>query len=360
MRVLGSLHFFYLFDVADTIDLSGLRTISGEGVIAAPLPIRPQSTPGYIQFPVPPLVAQLQECGAHGRTAAARAKFFDYGVISVRLSVPIDATWEELLQTAQALRSDETLTNAARALLAPILREIAGTLDDPHEAVLEEYLIVEINRLEPHLLTDDFLNTYSADIARLLLNEQQRLSDSEIEESLRVRFSYYDDDLAIIQWDTALIYDDAEGAGAVKDILEFANSQLLELRYYDAQLDRELDAIYAAKPVFTVRSFFGRKAAEQAGALRYMLVDVLELVDRSSNALKIIGDAYYARIYRGAAGRFGLQEWQRQVDRKLESVGDFYRYLNDQARGAREGFLEIVIVLLIAIEVVIGLLTLHR
>ena len=52
-----------------------------------------------------------------------------------------------------------------------------------------------------------------------------------------MRFSYHEDDLTIVQWDTAFVYDRTESARAIEDILEFANSQLLELRTYDALLD---------------------------------------------------------------------------------------------------------------------------
>ncbi|MBC5828644.1 MAG: hypothetical protein GIW98_00440 [Candidatus Eremiobacteraeota bacterium] len=55
-----------------------------------------------------------------------------------------------------------------------------------------------------------------------------------------------------------------------------------------------------------------------------------------------------------------MTEWQRQIDEKLTSVADFYRYLNDQARGSLDEFLEIVIILLVTIEVVIGFIALHR
>jgi uncharacterized Rmd1/YagE family protein len=89
-------------------------------------------------------------------------------------------------------------------------------------------------------------------------------------------------------------------------------------------------------------------------------VDVRELADRASNALKIIGDAYYARIYRGIAVRLGLDDWQRQVDSKLSSVGEVYRYVIDQAETARSEFLEFIVTILIAIEVVVGILGLRR
>ena len=188
--------------------------------------------------------------------------------------------------------------------------------------------------------------------------ERRPLSAGEAEEALRTRFSYYDDDLTIVQWDTAFVYDRAESAGAIEDILEFANTQLLELRTYDALLDRELDGIYkigAGKPV---RSLRGRREAEQAESLRYLIVDVLELIDRSSNALKVVGDAYYARIYRAVAERLGLADWQRQIDTKLASIGDIYRFLNDQARSRRDEFLEVIIIVLIALELVVGVATL--
>ncbi|MBV8074434.1 MAG: hypothetical protein JO140_03315, partial [Candidatus Eremiobacteraeota bacterium] len=133
----------------------------------------------------------------------------------------------------------------------------------------------------------------------------------------------------------------------VADILEFANTQLVELRTYDGVLDAELDRIYAAK---------GRSS----DPLRYLIVDIRELLDRSGNALKFIGDAYYARLYRGAATRLGLDEWQRQIDAKLRSVSEMYRFATDREEHRRDTILELIIIVLIVVEVVIGILTLRH
>ena len=104
-----------------------------------------------------------------------------------------------------------------------------------------------------------------------------------------------------------------------------------------------------------------RRAAEKrAERLGSLLVDVRELADRASNALKIIGDAYYARIYRGIANRLGLDDWQRQLDSKLDAVGETYRYLVDQSQVARGEFLELVVIVLIAVEIIVGLLALRH
>ena len=57
--------------------------------------------------------------------------------------------------------------------------------------------------------------------------------------------SYLADDLVVPSWNAAFVYDTPIGAQAALEILEFANSQLLEFRYYDQRLDRELAAIYS-------------------------------------------------------------------------------------------------------------------
>jgi uncharacterized Rmd1/YagE family protein len=86
----------------------------------------------------------------------------------------------------------------------------------------------------------------------------------------------------------------------------------------------------------------------------------LELTDRTTNALKIIGDAYYARLYRAIAGRLGLPDWQRLIEAKLRSVSEIYRVFQDQAQYARSETLEIIIIILVAIEAVIGILALRH
>ena len=126
------------------------------------------------------------------------------------------------------------------------------------------------------------------------------------------------------------------------------------------RLDAELDTIYALDPKRPTRRFGRRQAQDAADRLRYLIVDIAELTDRASNALKIIGDAYYARLYRGAAGRLGLKDWQRQIDSKVETVNEMYRFFTDQAQVARSEFLEVVIIALIAIEIVVALLALHH
>jgi hypothetical protein len=353
----GAVRAYYLFDVADTIDLAKLGPLEGEMRAPAALPLWRPAQP-YLQFPVPPLVANLPETEFDGVRAYVRVKFYDYGVVSLRLSFGAGGSWNELTQLAERARSDQRISNFAERAVAAICDEYAQALDQRHPPLIEDYLIVVIERFSEGIDAETLLDDHAAELASLLLGERRAISAIESEEALRARFSYHEDDLTIVQWDTAFVYDRGESARAIEEILEFANSQLLELRTYDALLDRELDTIYKMQPAQTLRSPRGRREAERAATLRYIIVDVLELIDRSSNALKVVGDAYYARIYRAASARLGLADWQRQIDTKLSSVREMYRFFSDEARSRRDEFLELIIVVLVAFEVLIGILTL--
>jgi hypothetical protein len=356
----GVVRAYYLLDVADTIDLAAMGADAAKGLAPAEFPLRPHTSPAYLQFPLPPLAGRLPEATIGDLHCDVRVKYFDYGVISLRLTFDAKGTWDELVALAERVRTDERIAQYAAETGKRLCDEIASALDDRHDPLIEDYFTIEIDRFTESVDAHALLAGHASALAGLLLGERARLPTGEIDEALRVRFSYYEDDLTIVQWDTAFLYDRGESARAIEDILEFANSQLIELRTYDSLLDRELDVIYKMQPGNPGRSLSGRREADQAATLRYLLVDVLELIDRSSNALKVVGDAYYARIYRAAAKRLGLADWQRQIDTKLASVGDMYRFVSDQARNRRDEFLELIIIFLIALELIVGVLTLVR
>ncbi len=355
----GSIRAFYLFDVADTIDLGKIELVGGQGLSRADIPLRPHASNAYLQFPVPPLVARLEDARVGEMHGTVRVKLFDYGVISLRISFPAGGSWDELFALSKRLRGDDILAAYALETVRGVMDDLGAAVGDPHAILVEDYLVIDIERFSGAIDGETLLRDHAPALAKLLLGETGTLARAEVDESLRVRFSYNADDLTIVQWDTAFIYDRRESSEAIADILEFANSQLLELRTYDTLLDGELDVVYRMHPG-AARSFLGRREAEQAARIRYLIVDVLELIDRSTNALKVVGDAYYARIYRSAAARLGLSDWQRQIDNKLASVGDIYRFLIDESRSRRDEFMELIVIVLIALELVVGIATLVR
>ena len=97
------------------------------------------------------------------------------------------------------------------------------------------------------------------------------------------------------------------GAQAALEILEFANSQLLEFRYYDELLDRELRLDLRAPPASSgTTSGSGSRYTRAARKVHALFIDVNELTDRTENTLKFIGDIYASRLFALGAERLGL------------------------------------------------------
>src|SRR5579863_6063093 len=237
----GVFHAYFLFDVADTIDLAMVSAIAGDSAQRAPLRTRAVPSPGRIQFAVPPLSMSLPQVEIGGRVGSARAKIFDYGVISIRLSFAHRGAWIDFATVASALRSDDAALAYAERALATVLADFAGALDDPHAPLVEDYYIHTVESFAEPVEAATLLGERGPDLVALLTADARPLGAEELRESLRSHFTYYPDDLVVVLWDSAFVYDDAADARVIEDILEFANSQLVEFRTYDARLDAELD-----------------------------------------------------------------------------------------------------------------------
>src|SRR5947207_447236 len=98
---------------------------------------------------------------------------------------------------------------------------------------------------KPPQSCEELVAMHGEDIATMLRGERQPLSQQEKTTILSHRISYLVDDLVVPTWNAALVYDTPGGTQATLEIVEFANSQLLEFRYYDELLDDELASIYA-------------------------------------------------------------------------------------------------------------------
>ena len=133
------------------------------------------------------------------------------------------------------------------------------------------------------------------------------------------------------------MYDSQSGESGVLEILEFANSQLLEFRYYDHLLDVELARTYARLQRGGWRPpWIGRRYARTARQIHALFIDVNELTDKAENALKIAGDVYAARLFAMTAARLGLEQWKGNVREKLQDRWTTSTVLPSSTRRWRE------------------------
>src|SRR6185436_16577836 len=240
---------------------------------------------------------------------------------------------------------------------ADLLQRIADAIEKPGEApVSEDYIVFRVHRLEDanghRRGTADLADE---DLARLLLDESRPLSAAARRDLLSQRFTYFEDDLAVLTWNAALVVEPVVEDVDVQYVLEFANAQLLELRYYDARLDVELPRIYdrieAARFGFHL---LGRRYSRLLGALQTRVAEVTEVVERTENALKVTDDVFLARIYAAALEIFRGRAWRAGIDGKLAIVRDAYSMLNAESQARRSEVLELIIVALILIEIVLA------
>ena len=207
----------------------------------------------------------------------------------------------------------------------------------------------------------DLLAAHGAEVAQLLRGEREPLSEPERAEVLRHRLSYFATDLIVPTWNAAFVYDTEDATRAVLDIIEFANSQLLEFRYYDQLLDAQLERIYPQlQQAGGLQSWFGRRLTRAARQLHTLFIEVNEVTDKTENALKIAGDVYTARLFTLVAARLGLDDWKGSVREKLKTLDDIYRFAVEQTAMARGELLELTIVLILVLELVLFFLGIMR
>jgi hypothetical protein len=310
-------------------------------------------TPAYLQYEAPaPLVLDGEAVQAGEIDGfRVRIKLFEYGVISIALSRSFAGSWSDLLDAGQRLVGTEGLDRQATALCRRLVERLAPTLDQARpETLSEDYVVFAAHTLDEPRTADELLDEHGEDIAHLLRGERAGLSRQEREEVLRHRISYLADDLVVPTWNAGFVYDTEAGVQAALEIFEFANSQLLEFRYYDGLLDNELERIYDSVEEPRWYDAFGRRYTRAANELHALFIDVNELTDKTENALKLVGDVYAARLYSLVTARLGLDRWKQNVADKLKTLDDIYRYSVEQTQMTRGHFLELAIIAILLFE----------
>jgi hypothetical protein len=94
------------------------------------------------------------------------------------------------------------------------------------------------------------------------------------------------------------------------------------------------------------------KAAREAEQLNTIRLDYQELVERTDNAIKFLSDMFYARMYKLAAGRIGVDDYLTLVNEKLTTARDLYESMVNEFHQGRAFFLELLVVIILVVEIV--------
>lgn len=348
------------FDIAASIDLDlaqQLITDAKERVAVR----HSRKAPPYFTYTPPPLrivrSAPVLRAGDFSTLPTVELVVFDFGAVSVRFRIDVDGSCSRLLALSEAVFDNAAIHEEARRQVEQLLNALSPAVRSPRiDGRIEDYVIFHVGALAGGAAPSSLLSEHPVFLAQVLRAETGPLSSDEASDALACRIVYSPSDAVLIDWNGAIVLD-AELDDALT-VLEFANVQLLELRFLDDRLDTQLEQSFDA-------------LLHQEGRRRWLIlpppvrdlarigrlqVDSALLFENVNNALKLIGDQYLARLYRLAATRFHLPERDETIGRKLRTLESIYEKMSDYQSGVRADLLEWIIILLIAISIVLPFL----
>jgi len=341
-----SIRFYRIYDIGREIDLDWLEKSLAQNYFTARtsfLRVKPKS----IVLEDPPLLIQMHPIRVerHERQFefSVVARVYDIGAISFCFVYEDrNADYKELEEIAFLFAGQEGLADFYVQYLKTL-----GEIIKPHiknfainPAFFEDYTIYVTDR------RDD-----SIDPVPLMIGAKISISSQMRDEIIKNSLSYSTDDLAVLSWDSALLCEPGSPTD-ILDLIEFANVQVLELRYYDRELTRKMEKMYEDIEHADRMSQFRRSHQYHAimADLMETNAEVSEIIEKVNNLIKVTEDIYYARVYETALKVQRSHQWSESVSRKIDVIRENYSMLSDEVRIQHSNFLEWVIIILIALE----------
>ncbi|MBF7082443.1 hypothetical protein IT084_05545 [Desulfallas sp. Bu1-1] len=343
---------YRLYDVADEINLEAVEKILSVERTTSRLRLS-RIPPKSIHIKNPPVRLELGDdtiaIGGTEYKVSFSARVYDLGVISIVMCFNLgpDISYDDVYRLAIDLEKqddyEQVFVRQLDKLKCTLLPALVGKGSGNF---VEDFTV---------FFFTNWQNDW--DPLPLLLGEEGPFSDWVRRETLQNSYSYFPGDLVIITWDSALVYD-ASGSTDLPDLLEFANCQLLELRYYDGLLSEAMEEMYEElERVGQVGSYMRlRHYRRIMGRLMELVTEVTDITERIQNSVKVTEDIYYARIYSAALTLFRTRAWMDSIQRKIAVIQQNYAMLSDEIVTARSTWLEVAIVLLIMLEIILGVL----
>lgn len=303
-----------------------------------------------------PLAVSLGEavCSVNGKdfVLGCSGKIWSYGAVSLQFKLGLSegSTLSEINKLIEDLEEADEVEIMALDKVNEVSEAIKSSVEKLGlSEQVEDYTIIQLVQKSPGTAVEDSLKD---EAYRLMEGERERRLSQQTKEAIRQStFQYSESDLAVVDWNRALLIGDGQDVEELSDILEFAVCQLLELRYYDDLLDQKLTNLYSSleghKPTVWQNRY---STLSEEAALVY--IEFSEVIDKVGNSLKLVGDTYYAKIFRAAVEKFRLNDWKSTVMQKLNNLAQLSELFSNEINERRNQLMELIIIILIAIEVV--------
>jgi hypothetical protein len=266
-----------------------------------------KSAPIYSETAVPrQIIVGSETVTVDGRAIEFKLKAYPPDILLIQSVIEVD----NVFQREMFALEEDIYKHAYR-----ILEARGGNMQSS-----EEYSFFTVVNYDGE--PEQFL-VYGPVIASLLKSEKLELDSKEVDHTLEAQIKYAKNDLSIIDWDGAFLFDPSGDVEEDIELLTLANLQLLRYRILDRQLDQRISRM--AKKVPKGKKLFYHKELEEdmRGIIRTRMLSISEL-QRIEREIKLIGDWYSARLYNLAAGKFRIDDWRKAIQSKLDSLEDIY------------------------------------
>lgn len=267
----------------------------------------PKAAPNYADMLPKQHMIERSPTTVAGRKADLIVKTYDPGFAIAEIRVEVDD-----LLTDPLFELHTALIEACRAALRRL------EADPQFEEEYRVYCIADYQG-DPEV----FLTMHGERLVGLIKDERLSLDEEEVRATLQASIKYGKDDLTIVDWDGAILFDPHGDFDANIELIEIANFQLLRTRMADQALDARLAQIAQMLRTTPKQSLFRRR--EVRAMLREILrirTETLLESPATEHHIKLIGDWYAARVYGLLAKKFHIEAWQTSIQRKLDAIED--------------------------------------
>lgn len=356
----GTAYALFAYDIGLSINLDEAQSRIRESKQRETIK-RTRRAPTYFEYQPAPLrvvhTVPRIPLGRFSTSPTVDAVLYDFGAVSVTYAIPLEGPLEHLLDLSNALYDNAELLRGSRSVVETLARSIGPAVTKPGPSNrVEDYVIYELESVRPAEDPERLVARDPLLLAQVLRAENVALSRQEVEDALACRISFGPQDLAIIDWNAAVLLD--READDLRAVLEFANVELLEMRFLDDQLDLALNRANEALAKYRgLTSSVLQTPGTDLRRIAELQMDAALLYENVNNTLKLLGDPYLARVARLASQRFHLNDWDASILRKLQTIESIYQKIGDRAATRRMELLEWIIIVLIAVSIVLPFAT---
>lgn len=353
-----TLYLFY--DIGDEIDLEAAQACLAAPTVRRqpPIYVRQSERIEIAQLPVWVELDRFSvELGGIQFDGMLHASIYDLGAVALVLELPLPHAigWDVAADLFAAVQPPlETLEQRVLAALGELEALIRPAIVRPARSTLvEDYSVLLVTRLAAPESAAVLAGHPVVQAA--LLGERRPLVASAAD--LTTAMSYFPDDLVLLSWNGALIIEsDPLAAMTIANLIEFANIELLLMRYYDALLDGEVSRMYrrVATPPRRFALPLVRTYTRLLREVQRLITEVTEVTERVDNAFKVTDDVYWNRLYSATLNVLRVHVWRAGVEHRLALLRETYSMLHHEADAERGAALEWAIVLLIVFEIIMA------